>query len=798
MKRFTLILKSALMLAASLLLTPDAAQAHYNPRGLEGGTVTCGIHFDGFVFLGTAEGGVYISTNTGLVAWRLRAVGLKSGRITSLTHNGTSLYAATADSGVFVFNGSAGGNDLFWNASSSGLTDLRVLSILALDANHLLAGTQSGLFRSTDAGATWTAVADPAISGEQVTGLAFAGGRAYLTVEGSGLFYSDDSGVTWSLLSAAQTNNASGLSALSYNVSNDELAVTAAGGLYLFSSASTAAVADVTDIFGTLPAGTDIRSIANNGTAWYLATDAGVFSTPSDALGWTVQNDGLGTTNVWAVVAKSDAVVAGTAVAGVFKAAPDNLAWESNNTGFSNVRVFSVACLGDSVVVTACEQGLMVSRNIASSYTLSVNGLGDHLNVNDVMFMDNVLFAATENAGIYRSLDTGSTWASIGTGLLSQSVKKLFHAFGHAYAIDGAGNVYRWTAGGSQWQTYQEGLPMGSDPVSMAFLGNTAILGTLGQGVFVREHGSSSWSAWNSGLGNLNVTSVAASGNMFFAGTDGNGVFRAEATGGAWESASEIWLAHFDIVPLTTQHITNVQSFAGFVLASYRGGIAASTDNGDTWVRAGHQFHLPSYSLFNKFDFVTSRIFITTEHNSAQTNSLGEFNMDDTLLTVYSNMVTAPEDGLVSYHSITASSVWEVSADQPWVSLSSTEGLRNGELELTIAENTGDARTATVTLVIGPAEATITVMQDGVLSAALVEQRTVRLFPNPSNGQFRVEHSFTGNAMASLLDLSGRELMTMSVTGSDAIHVDAALAPGIYLFRMTDGIESVVTRVAVR
>ena len=60
-----------------------SAFGHYGPRGLTGGSITTGIHYNGFVYLGTKDAGVFVSTNTQLVGWRLRAVGLKSGAITA-------------------------------------------------------------------------------------------------------------------------------------------------------------------------------------------------------------------------------------------------------------------------------------------------------------------------------------------------------------------------------------------------------------------------------------------------------------------------------------------------------------------------------------------------------------------------------------------------------------------------------------------------------------------------------------------------------------------------------------------
>jgi len=64
--------------------------------------------------------------------------------------------------------------------------------------------------------------------------------------------------------------------------------------------------------------------------------------------------------------------------------------------------------------------------------------------------------------------------------------------------------------------------------------------------------------------------------------------------------------------------------YAGYVWASYKGGLLATSDGGVTWIAGGNQFNLPSYADVKKITFVTTRVFVSTENNGLYSNALSE------------------------------------------------------------------------------------------------------------------------------------------------------------------------------
>ncbi len=148
-------------------------------------SLAAGAWFEGV--LTSADGGV---------TWAPDAGGLAAVDVYSLAWAGSDLFAGTS---AGAFYRAAGG----WEARSSGLAAHNVLALLALPpvppdpAWTLVAGTEHGLFHSTDKGLSWSAAG--AVPGDvPVHSLEWAG-RPAVIVAGSerGIYRSADAGLSW-------------------------------------------------------------------------------------------------------------------------------------------------------------------------------------------------------------------------------------------------------------------------------------------------------------------------------------------------------------------------------------------------------------------------------------------------------------------------------------------------------------------------------------------------------------------------------------------------------------------------
>jgi photosystem II stability/assembly factor-like uncharacterized protein len=614
------IISVLVLLLTGLLST---AYAHFGSKGPFGGTITCGITEDTTVYIGTAEGGVYESTRQSLIAWRARPVGLKSGKITALVHTSTYLIAGTADSGVYILNGIEG-NDKYWNKINNGLTNLKIKSLVAIDASTILAGTEgSGVFKTTNAGASWVSVNSATLSNDVITSFAKAGGRIFLASQEAGIFASDDGGATWSDFNDANTLNIIGTNTISYNATTDELMVLNSNGLFIGGTAATTMTPSFSSTETGLPS-SPLNFISNNGSDWYITTNAGVYTTGTSAISWTAINSGLmgDALHVTTIVPFQTRLVIGTAGEGIFKSDATSVSWVANNANFNNLRTYAMICKDASLVIAATEKGVFVSKDIAANYKRSNTGLIDSLHVTDLVFLGTNLYGSTENNGIFLSPDTGKTWSSYNSGLTNLNIQKLAVSEAYLYAVCSNGTVYQYSA--STWNDIQNGLPSGVLPTSFTFYNDYMLLGTFGDGVFIRTEAPGIWSAFNSGLTNLDVTSVTTNGNKLFAGTDGAGVFVSDIASVQWTQASPLSINHTTLIGLDGTKVQAMAYYQGYVYASYKGGLLASSDNGGSWIQAGNQFNLPSYTDVKKISFVTTRVFVSTEFNSLYSQSFDE------------------------------------------------------------------------------------------------------------------------------------------------------------------------------
>jgi Secretion system C-terminal sorting domain len=621
----SLILKTSMFFTV-LLLNSNTAFAHFGSKGPFGGYVSCAITFDTVVYLGTANGGVYRSNNTSLLAWTAIPVGLKSGKISALTHSGAYLFAGTLDSGVYIFNGYVG-TDRHWIKINNGLSNLKIKSLVALDSITILAGTDGGgLFKTTNKGATWTAISNANFNNNSVTAMVKMGNRIIATTVNGGVFASNDGGINWTSFNDANTLNITGTIALAYNSTTDELAVINKNGVYLLPNASTTVAPTYAPAQAGLTSGAVFRSVSTNGTNWYLATDKGVFTTPTGTIAWKTANSGLTTNDVMVVAPFKTNLVVGTNKEGVFKTAASTIAWVDNNLSFNNIVTYSMETSGVAVVVAATEKGVFVSTDLAATYVRSNNGLTDSLNVNFVKFFGSILYAATKNGGVFTSADTGRTWVTANAGLTNLNINKIFTSNTNVYLMDSNGGLFQYIVqvASNGWVSIQTGLPTGVVPTSMAFFGTKILLGTLGQGVFIREVASGNWVAANTGLTNLKVTSVTSNNAKIFVGTEGSGVFVSDMASPNWKPTAPVSIDHTVLMGLDGTKIQDMAFYGGYIFASYKGGLLATSDNGTTWIAGGNQFNLPSYTNVNRITFVTTRVFVTTENNALYSNALSE------------------------------------------------------------------------------------------------------------------------------------------------------------------------------
>jgi photosystem II stability/assembly factor-like uncharacterized protein len=768
------ITKLSLVLIA-VALTTTSTLAHFGSKGpYGGGTVTSYVINKDTIYVGTANGGVYAATWTkGTVVandsilsnWSAKPVGLKSGKIVALTHSGKYAIAATSDSGIFRFSGYVG-SDRFWVKINKGLTDLNITSVIALDANTLLAGTSTGkIFKSTDLGANWTEVTGLAFAGKKVAGIELAGSRVFVLAEGKGVYYSDNQGSNWNAINDVNTENIPGKAYFSYNKGTDELMVANTSGVFKLSTAKSSTTANYSKVLA--PTNANINSISNNGDFWYIATNKGVQVSSSNQILWTELNNGLPTNvNVNVVTLFKKSGIAGTEDKGIFKIVnPQTLAWGDANTGFNNLKTSALATNGSQLIYVATEKGVFVTKNLATSYSRANKGLTDSLHVNDLAIFGSKVFAVTENAGAFVSADSGKVWTAFNNGLTNMAIEKVFASKGFVYVICSTGKVYE-TNGTADWKLIQAGLPNGSKPVSLAFLGGKIYLAAHGQGAFVKPEGSGEWTNINKNLPTDHLTSITALGTNVYVGAHLGGVYVSNIENIDWKTTAKTSIDHTTMLSLNGDVIQALENYGGYVFASYKGGLLATSDEGKTWEKGGNQFNLPSFTDVNKIGFAGERVFVTTENNCIYSNALSEVPLN----VAFSEVKKATCDNkagelTIAFTGGTAPYKIKWSTGETTTNISN---LSTGTYTVEITDKSGAIRKDSITLT-----------REGCVGIKEVNATKAQVYPNPSKGNISINAPATIQQVVIYNEL-GMKVKEIQCVNKTDMELETVFIAGVY------------------
>ena len=474
----------------------------------------------GAVF-GTSADGIYKSTDRG-------ATWFESGRfqtpVLALAIDPSQTSTLYAGTGEGVFKSSDGGQA--WVATNAGLRDSEILDdvpgyvVLSLtidpsDSATVYAGTLgNGVFKSTDAGASWAAVnsglppLEVAESPPVVTSLIvdpsnpstiYAGISA--GTQDDGVFKSTNGGQSWA---AANVDRK-------------------------FDLKPTHVLALVID--PTSPA-----------TVFAGTFGRGVFKSITGADSWTPANSGLnaGMVVALAIDPSSPATVYAGTGNGLFKSTDSGQAWVDISRGIWNALVTAVAI--DPINPSTVYVGTGIPGGVGSTGVFKTTNGGDSWNYVSIglpiqpwlsivtsLAVDpsnpETVYAGTLG-GVFKTTNGGTSWIEANSGLQATEVTVAGHEpdfivvldvavdpFNPStvYAVTPGRDIYRSTDGGANWATISSSLPFANlwalaiDPSNPSTLYSV----TAGDGVFRSTDEGTVWSGLSSGLTGAHTGPVA-------------------------------------------------------------------------------------------------------------------------------------------------------------------------------------------------------------------------------------------------------------------------------------------------
>ncbi|MCX6149248.1 MAG: T9SS type A sorting domain-containing protein [Ignavibacteriales bacterium] len=299
---------------------------------------------------------------------------------------------------IFIFQIQTFGQD-YWRASS-GPFSTATNSVVVAPNGHIFAGTNQGMYRSTDDGFTWvlTNLTNVVWSVAVTTnGVLFAG------TSDNGVNRSTDDGATWISVSLVTYK-------IYYvNVASDGFIYYAnsQGELYQSSDNGDTWIRKCY----TVPPSQMWAFTKNQAGHLFIGTyNFGIFRSTDSGTSWTQLKNGLPDTTIWALAYnKSGHIFAGTSHGGAYRSLDNGNSWAQINNGLNAITIWSLA----------------------------INADGN-------------IFAGTPGNGVFRSTDNGNSWANISTGLSDSSI----------YFLSIDKNEYLWA--GTQNGVFKSVNPTGS------------------------------------------------------------------------------------------------------------------------------------------------------------------------------------------------------------------------------------------------------------------------------------------------------------------------------------------------
>jgi hypothetical protein len=537
--------------------------------------------------------------------------------------------------GTFLFMGTndADAGDVYRSADGILWSNARLpnggVNMIETHGGRVFVGTYlSGLWFSTDSGASWTQVEDGIMNGASIGDMASLGGVLFAGLDffNQSVQRSFDGGVTWSSVPGSPSvvcnvmdaigpnlfigTNGTGIyrstdGGVTWNPSNAGLpgesrvtALTEGGGaifagVYVIGDAgafgvyrSTTAGASWTKVSTDLPANNlvQIRDLLAVGGVHYAALSgsaplSGVYKSTNGGVNWIPVNAGLPAGGwVESLLFDGSALFAGTAV-GAFRSTDGGASWARSDAGTAAIRGVSSFLVDGAALLCGLTTNGGMGRGIWRTADHGTSWLGDP-NVPaqasaavGIVRLGPDLFSALDGGtrGIVRSSDGGGSWVPSSNGLPANPSLRALDVHQGILLAGAWDGLYRSTDAGASWSPVA-----GMTNVSaFASLGGEVFAGHYGTGVSRSTDGGATWTSINAGLTNDNMRTVnhlaVHEGSVHLA-SNGAGVLR--FNGASWVP-----------VGLAGEFIDALLSSGSTLIAAVALGVnlRCTTDGGATW-----------------------------------------------------------------------------------------------------------------------------------------------------------------------------------------------------------------------
>lgn len=521
---------------------------------------------------------------------------------------------------------------------------------MAVGENGLqFAGTDGGLYRSADGGATWKQVKSfPTVIGV-FNVLNAASGAILLGTSYDGLWRSTDNGNTFeqvlreiqvaSMVRGFQGEIYAAICPEGIHISTDEGGSWAPFALSgeciseLFITSSGEFLAGIEGgIYGSDDGGQNwtfveldnavVRSFAENssGDIFAASWDGGVFRSADGGQSWTEADAGFHYAKA-IVTNPQDELFVGTDN-GVFRSTDNGESW--TQSGLQRLWILSLAEHNGNIFVGTLGQGLFKTSDNGASWQETHMGIMNTRIASLTVSANGDVFASPRGGRIYRSSDHGGSWSTVydsgfATHLISTSDGEILAAVGR-YLL----------RSGDSGRTWEElSYPFGREGVSAMTCtrqGRIYLGGTVGR-LFRSSDGGLEWSYLvshydydqevNSYSHEIVDVDETGKGDIFFV-TRHAGVYRSTDDGESWQQLN---------TPFTDSQLFGlvIDRLDQIYVGTNGKGVFMSVDNGETWLEGGLKYRTGSELVLDAYGNMfagTSEGVFQSQNNGITWNKL--------------------------------------------------------------------------------------------------------------------------------------------------------------------------------
>lgn len=610
------------------------------------------------------------------------------------------------------------------------------------------AGTQAGrIYRSTDAGASWTLMQSGLSTNTLVLRIQFLDEQVgYASCSGSSrMLKSVDGGQSWQDISPSMVASFSGMHWYD-----------ALTGVCVGSGGRIARTTDGGMSWDSIPSNTtySMNDLAVQGNvllacgAWgrtIRSTDAG--------MNWTELQVGSSEHGSVSLLPSGEGVM-GTD--GRIMGSHDlGLSWAVRNEGTRHTRLNKVNFMDEDTGVAVgwqttggFESGLLRTTNGGRTWNnAGTGGLGVHLNSNGQGCLGggSGSFAKTTDGFATRTNASGPNVAIRCTWTFDAST--MLVAGGAVF-----GGIYRTTNGGSSWTQV---LNVGNITISDLWFVNDQ------QGYAVGEYGDN-YRTMDGGVSWEPLPPISGSHTVFFLNEQLGWTRQNRTTDGG-----DTWIP-MGGTPQTTMSIFFTDPDTGYAVG-YSGQTVRSVDGGETW-----ENFLPEILNASVGDATYVDGYIVIVCNN------GDIFRAQAACPVSTVVPEVTQTGGLLCTSTTGTAQWYLN-DEP---------LPQGDTPCVVTEAPGSYTVVTTDALgcVSAPSATVQVISTGTDPTLL---NKARIFPNPTSGLVRIERSGTTPALVMVIDAQGRVVCSERMNGGSSTFDVQQLLPGLYLVHLTsaDGVE---------